>query len=156
MAGYWIDPNGKVYDIPHFMHEKFARSKGASGVRDLLSRGWVRAILHEGAFNISLWSYSDERAVENVEDFVLRKGRHFERFMVFIETENATDPKLTVRDKDIMDLGFKDALAHEIKLKRISPPGLKFFVSLFVVGGFALFGFIKTLKSRQEDQDIAA
>lgn len=124
MAGYWIDPKGKVFEIPHFMHETFARSRGAIGIPDLLRRGWIRAIVHEGAFNFQFSSYSDESALEHIEDFLATHTNQFERWGINLETENPLQPAVHLMDRDIRSMGLKDAVSHEIKLHRLRPFGM--------------------------------
>ncbi len=124
VAGYWIDPKGKVFDIPHFMHESFAKSRGALNIADLIRRGWIRALVHEGAFNFQFVSYTEETALEHIEDFLSTHASQFERWGVTLETENPLQPAIHLMDRDIRSMGLKDAVTHEIKLHRLRPFGM--------------------------------
>lgn len=124
MAGYWIDPKGKVFDVPHFMHETFARSRGATSISELIRRGWIRTIDSAGAFNFQISTYQDSHSLELIEDFLVEHSRAYERWAATIETENPLEPPAHLMDRDIHALGLKDAIAREVRLHRLKPFGM--------------------------------
>jgi len=124
VAGYWIDPQGTAHDVPHFMHEAFARSRGAHGIRDLIKHDWIRTIVHDGAFNFQLSTYKDDSALERIEDFLSEHASVYGRWGVTLETENPLEPPIHIMDRDIEAMGLKDAIAREVRLHRLKPFGM--------------------------------
>lgn len=122
MAGYWIEPKGKTHAIPHFMHEAFAKSRGARGIYDLIRQGWIRTISHEGSFNFQLSTYKDDSALDRIEDFLAAESGSFERWAVTLETENPLEPPVHLMDRDIRDMGLKEAVARAVRMHRITRP----------------------------------
>jgi len=135
MAGYWISPTGEVHDVSLFMHQPFAISKGYRSIRDMTADGWIRAIDEGGLFGFQIWDLTNEHSLEIIEDFLFAKGPQYERFMARIETENPLDPSMLISDRQIMELGLKEAIERERRMRRIEPFGLTGFEPVLELQG---------------------
>jgi len=121
---FWISPDGTVHAIAAFGHDSFAREQGFQSARHAILSGWIRGFANEGYLAFHIGTLDDENALELIEDFAFTHGPSYGRWMAVIETENPTDPKIQVMDRDLLDLGIKEAVAYERRIARLRPFGM--------------------------------